>query len=293
MQFGINLPVSGKSASVENIVKVACWAEELGFHSLWASDHIVLPEKVEAFYPYGRDGRWTNPADTNWMDPLLALAWAGQAAPHCQLGTNVLVAPLRNPLLLAKQLATLDVLSGGRVLLGIGTGWMEEEFKLVGVPFADRGSRTNELVRLMRVCWAGEKIDFKGKYWQVADCAIYPLPVMRTIPVYWGGHTEAALRHVARVGDGWLPLSLPLEDLRAGVANIRALREKAGRASSDLSLIIRPGTQYRVSAETLDAHRDLPIAHWIIDDPTRDPTFNALHDEMQRVAELAGLSRRT
>lgn len=292
MQFGINLPVSGKSASVENIIKVARWAEELGFHSLWASDHVVLPETVGSFYPYGRDGRWTNPADTHWLDPLLALSWAGQAAPHCMLGTNVLVAPLRNPMLLAKQLATLDVLSNGRVLLGIGAGWMEEEFNLIGVPFADRGSRTSEMVRLMRAFWSGKPVDFQGKYWQVANCAIYPLPVRRTIPIYWGGHTEAALRHVARLGDGWLPLSVSLEDLRAGVAKIRSLREKAGRDPGDLSLVIRPGIQYRVDAETLDAHGNLSISHWIIDDPTRDPTFNALHEEMLRIAELCGLKRR-
>src|SRR5437667_10871765 len=115
MKFGVNLPTSCPAATPANVLKIARWAEELGFHSLWASDHVVLSEKVESWYPYGRDGRWTYPAATHWLDPLLALSWAGSAAPSYQLGTNVIVAPLRNPMLLAKQLSTLDYLSGGRV----------------------------------------------------------------------------------------------------------------------------------------------------------------------------------
>ena len=301
MEFGVNLPTAGAPATLENIVKVAGWAEELGFHSLWASDHVVLPERVDAWYPYAKDGRWPYPAETNWLDPLLALSWAAQVALSCKLGTNVLVAPLRNPLLLAKQTATLDYLSGGRVLLGIGAGWMEEEFKLLGVPFADRGARTVEMVKLMRAFWSGEKVHFTGKYWQVADCMIHPLPARRSIPIYWGGHSEAALRRVARVGDGWLPLGLSMAELRAGVEQIRATRERllaknkvaaTSRDPNDVSIVVRPGAQYKVDAERLEEHRALGLSHWIIDDPTRDPTFNALHDVMQRVAELCKLPAR-
>jgi len=292
MEFGVNLPTSGALATLENIVKVAGWAAELGFHSLWASDHVVLPERVDASYPYARDGRWPYPADTNWLDPLLALSWAAQAAPGCKLGTNVLVVPLRNPLLLAKQTATLDYLSGGRVLLGIGAGWMEEEFKLLGVPFADRGARTVEMVKLMRAFWSGDQVSFKGKYWQVADCMIHPLPVRRSIPIYWGGHSEAALRRVARVGDGWLPLGLSMAELRAGVEQIRTTREQLQRDPHGVSIVVRPGAQYKVDAERLEENRALGITHWIIDNPARDPAFQALHDEMQRVAELCKLPAR-
>jgi probable F420-dependent oxidoreductase len=320
MEFGVNLPTSGAAATLENIVKVAGWAEELGFHSLWASDHVVLPERVDAWYPYAQDKRWPYPADTNWLDPLLALAWAAQAAPHCKLGTNVLVVPLRDPMLLAKQTATLDYLSGGRLLLGIGAGWMEEEFKLLGVPFADRGARTAEMVRLMRAFWSGAKVDFKGKYWQVADCLIHPLPVRRSVPIYWGGHSEAALRHVARVGDGWLPLGLSMVELRAGIELIRAIRERLPQTTTEVvstprdrdqqlppattevvttprdpngvPVVVRPGTQYKVDAERLEEHQALGVTHWIVDNPSRDPAFQALHDEMLRVAELCQLPAR-
>jgi probable F420-dependent oxidoreductase len=292
MEFGVNLPTAGPLATAENILKVSRWAEELGFHSLWATDHVVLPQKVDSWYPYGRDGHWTSPASHNWLDPLLALSWAASVAPSCKLGTDVVVAPLRNPMLLAKQLSTLDYLSGGRVLLGIGTGWMEEEFNLIGVPFAGRSARTVEMVRLMRAFWSGETVRFQGKYWQVANCMMYPLPERRSIPVYWGGHSEAALRRVARVGDGWLPLSVSPSDLRAGVRKIRTYCEQSRRDPDNVSIVIRPGNQYKVDAEHLDAHRSLGIMHWIVDDPTRDPTFNALHEEMQRVAELCKLPAR-
>ena len=292
MEFGVNLPTSGALATLENILKVAGWAEELGFHSLWASDHVVLPEKVDAWYPYGKDGRWPYAADTNWLDPLLALSWAAQSAPGCKLGTNVLVAPLRNPMLLAKQTATLDYLSGGRMLLGIGAGWMEEEFELLGVPFADRGPRTVEMVKLLRAFWSGEPVSFTGKYWQAADCAIYPLPLRRSIPVYWGGHSVAALRRVARVGDGWLPLGLTMAELRAGLEQIRKAREQLQRDPGEISVVVRPGAQYKVDAERVEEHQTLGITHWIIDNPVRDPAFQALHDEMLRVAELCKLSGR-
>lgn len=292
MEFGVNLPAAGPAAGAQNIVKVARWAEELGFHSLWATDHVVLPERVDSWYPYGAGGRWTNPAGTNWLDPLLALAWAGSAAPHCKLGTDVIVAPLRNPLLLAKQLASLDDLSGGRVLLGVGAGWMKEEFDLIGVPFAERGARAVEMVRLMRACWSGEAIDFHGRFWQVADCRMHPLPPRRSIPVYWGGHSEAALRRVARVGDGWLPLSVSPADLRAGWQKIRRYCEQYRRDPDSVSIVMRPGREYAFDLERLEAHRDLPIAQWIVDDPTRDPSLNGLHDEMQRVAELCRLEPR-
>ena len=292
MQFGVNLPAAGPGATAENIARVAGWAEELGFHSLWATDHVVLPARVESWYPYGTGGRWTYPPETNWLDPLLALAWAGCAAPHCLLGTDVLVAPLRNPLLLAKQLASLDTLSGGRVLIGIGTGWMEEEFQLIGVPFAARGARTAEMVRLMRALWSGEPVHFRGRFWQVEDGSMYPLPVRGSIPVYWGGHSPAALRHVAREGDGWLPLRVDWPDLRGGIEQIRRDCVRYQRDPASISVVVRPGSQYGLDRERVEAHEALGVTHWIVDDPKRDPSLNGLHEEMRRVAELCGLTPR-
>ena len=145
MEVGVIIPSAGPKMSVKNIVRIARLAEELGYHSLWLTDHVVLPEKVEAYYPYRNHGRWDYPAETNWLDPLLSLAWAGAAAPSLKLGTSVMVLPIRNPILLAKQISSLDVLTGGRMILGAGTGWMEEECDLIGESFKNRGRRVHEL----------------------------------------------------------------------------------------------------------------------------------------------------
>lgn len=293
MQFGVSLPGAGPNATIDNITRVAQWAEELGFHSLWVTDHVVLPPQVESWYPYASDNRWRAPANHNWLDPLLTLSWAGSVAPSCKLGTAVYVAPMRNPILLAKQLSTLDYITDGRVMFGMGVGWMEEEFKLIGAPFADRTARSVEMVKLMREFWSGEMVNFQGKFWQVADCQMYPLPVRRTIPIYWGGHSDAALRRVARVGDGWLPLGLTLDELRAGAQQIRGYCERYERDPDTISVVVRPGRKYRLEADWLEEHEGLGVTHWIVDDLTQDPTFNALREEMERVASICNLQKRS
>ena len=148
MEVGVIVPNAGPKASPENIVAVARLADELGYHSIWLTDHVVLPERVDAHYPYRSHGRWDYPADTKWLDPLLSLCWAAAACPGLKIGTSILVAPLRHPVLLAKQLSTLDFLTGGRLVLGIGVGWMEEEFEAIGQSYTGRGRRTEEMIDL-------------------------------------------------------------------------------------------------------------------------------------------------
>lgn len=292
MEFGVCLPSAGHKATVENILRVAGWAEALGFHSLWVTDHVVLPERVESWYPYRANGRWDYPPDTKWLDPLLTLMRAGVTAPSLKLGTTVLVAPLRNPILLAKQVATLDFLSGGRVILGVGAGWMEEEFDLIGASFADRGSRVVEMVQLMRAFWSGESLDFHGKYWQVEDCMMYPRPVNGTVPIFWGGHSDAAIRRAARVGEGWHPTQIPWHDLRQGIDKLHAYCEQYGRDPKSVPIIVRPYDKYPVSAEMIEENAALGVVHWIIDPIIKDPDLNALHDAMLSVAEIAKLTPR-
>ncbi|NJL44278.1 MAG: LLM class flavin-dependent oxidoreductase, partial [Nitrosarchaeum sp.] len=158
MEVGVIIHNAGDKANPENLIKTAQWAEALGYHSIWLTDHVVLKEEVNSWYPYRTHGRWDYPPDTKWIDPLLTLAWAGAAAPTLKLGTSVLVVPLRNPILLAKQLASLDFLTGGRVILGAGAGWMAEEFELIGQDYANRGKRVLEMVELMRQLWRGEMV---------------------------------------------------------------------------------------------------------------------------------------
>ena len=292
MQAGVLIPSAGPKASPENIVQVARLAERLGYHSVWVTDHVILPHQVDAYYPYRANGRWDYPPTTNWLDPLLALAWAGAAAPSLELGTSVLVAPLRNPVLLAKQVASLDSLSGGRVRLGLGAGWMREEFTRVGVSFDDRGSRLVEMVRLMRALWSGETVDFHGRFFEVTGAQMYPVPVTRRVPIAFGGHTEAALRRVARIADAWQPTQISLADLRSGITRLRELCDARVRDPASISIMARPGNVYQVNAETHAVHQELGVDHVILDTVIMSPDMSELIEKMSKWAEVIGLEAR-
>jgi len=293
MEIGVCLPSSGPKISPENIVTMAQWAEKLGYHSVWVTDHVVLPEKVDSYYPYDPDNRWPYPAETNWLDPVLVLAWAGVAAPRLKLGTSILILPLRNPIILAKQLSTLDFLSGGRVILGAGVGWMREEFDLIGAPFAGRGSRAVEMVELMRALWTGETVNFQGEFWKISGCQMHPHPIQRpTIPVVWGGHSEHTLRRIARMGDGWHPTQIPLEQLAEGLKKLRKFCEEYGRDPASLLIIARPHRTYPVNAETNEWHRELGVHQVVLDPAGLGPDLSACKEEMQRMAETCGLQPR-
>lgn len=292
MKIGIRVPAAGPRATTEHIVTAARWAEELGFHSIWVSDHVVLPERVSSAYPYDPAGRWPYAADTPWLDPLLALGFAAGVAPSVALGTSVLVAPLRHPVLLAKQVSTLDFLSGGRVILGLGAGWMEEEFDILGAPFARRGPRAVEMVALMRALWTGDSVDFAGEHYQVQGCRMHPRPVQARIPVVWGGHSEAALRRVVTSGDGWHPTQIDLDRLAEGVARLRALCAEHGRDFATVSVIARPGGVYIMDERAHARHLELGIDHVVIDPPLDGPDLSRFRAELERVAALCGLASR-
>ncbi|HWN67325.1 MAG TPA: LLM class F420-dependent oxidoreductase [Haliangium sp.] len=292
MKIGIRIPAAGPRAATENIVTAARWAEALGFHSIWVSDHVVLPERVDSAYPYDPAGRWPYAADTPWLDPLLALGFAASAAPSVALGTSVLVAPLRHPVLLAKQVSTLDFLSGGRVILGLGAGWMEEEFGLVGAPFARRGARALEMVALMRALWTGDSVDFAGEFYRAQGCRMHPRPVQARIPVLWGGHSEAALRRVVQSGDGWHPTQLDLDRLAEGVARLRALCAEHGRDFGTVSVIARPSGVYALDRRAHERHVELGIDHVVIDPPLDGPDLSRFRAELERVATLCSLTPR-
>jgi probable F420-dependent oxidoreductase len=270
---------------------VASWAQELGFDSLWASDHVVMPAAVRSRYPYAEDKRWDFPLDSSWYDPLLALAWAAAAAPDVKLGTSVVVLPLRHPLALAKQVASLDRLSGGRVLLGVGVGWMAEEFELLGVPFADRGSRSEEAVTVMRHAWRGSALAFDGDHWQLPAANLFPTPAS-DVPILWGGAGRATLERIARCGDGWHPLGLRLDELRDGLQRLRRLWARAGRDPASLIVVVRPGGRAPMTAATIEELGALGATHVIADPRRSDPELRDCHEDMVRLAETLGLRRR-
>ncbi|ACY18080.1 LLM class F420-dependent oxidoreductase [Haliangium ochraceum] len=294
MKIGVRIPAAGPPATRENLLASARWAEALGFHSVWVSDHVILPapEEVRSHYPYDAEGRWPYPADTPWLDPLLALATVAQVAPSVSLGTSVLVAPLRHPVLLAKQIATLDYLSGGRVLLGIGAGWMREEFALLDQSSERRGARAAEMVAVMRALWRGERVEMQGHFYDLRGGQMAPTPVQEHLPIIWGGHSEHALRRVVACGDGWHPTRSTLEQLEHGMQRLRALCDERGRDFAELRIIARPGATYAIDERSHARHRELGIDDVVIDPPVDDPTLASFRAELERVAAVCGLTPR-
>ena len=205
MKFGIAFANTGPFAQPGPAVEFARAAEAAGFESLWTVEHVVVPSGYDSPYPYDPSGKMPGGEDFPIPDPLIWLAYLASATSTINLATGILILPQRNPVVLAKELATLDHLSGGRMQLGIGVGWMEEEFDAIGVPFAERGRRTDDHVGAMRALWSQEKASFHGEFTQFDDCISRPQPVAGSIPVHIGGHTDIAARRAGRLGDGFFP----------------------------------------------------------------------------------------
>jgi probable F420-dependent oxidoreductase len=211
-------------------------AETHGFESVWGGEHVVMPATIASSYPYSPDGRLPVPNDVPIPDPLIWLAFAAAAAPTLKLGTCILIVPQRNPLVLAKELATLDQLCGGRVELGLGVGWMREEFDALGVPWERRGARTDEYVAAMRALWASDTAEFHGEFVDFPPLCCIPRPVNGSIPIVVGGDTDAAIDRAARLADGYFPGNGDPEGLAALVARLHVAAERAGRDPAEIEI---------------------------------------------------------
>ena len=200
LAFASSVGIDGHSA-----LEICRRAEALGFDSVWGGEHVVLPDSIMSKYPYTEDGKIPAAPDTPIPDPLIWLAYVAAAAPTLQLGTCILIVPQRNPLILAKELATLDHLSGGRLELGLGVGWLKEEFEALGVPWERRGARNDEYIEAMRALWAGPHAEFHGEFVDFEPATCSPRPVNGSIPILVGGDTDAAVRRAVRLADGYFP----------------------------------------------------------------------------------------
>ena len=198
--FGCSLPSRGAMASPDNLRSLAQRAEDLSFDHVWVSDHIIIPHEVSSFYPYAADGVAPFQRDNTYFEPLAALNFLAGCTTRVKLGTHVLILPYRNPVLTAKILATLDVLSGGRLILGAGVGWMEEEFQAMGLDtYAQRGEVTDEYIQIFKELWTSDDPEFHGKHYDISGAGFLPKPVQKPHPPIWiGGHTNPAIRRRRR-----------------------------------------------------------------------------------------------
>jgi probable F420-dependent oxidoreductase len=221
---------TGRAVGPEGATALASIAEENGFESLWTVEHVVVPTDYRSTYPYSADGRMPGAEDSPIPDPLIWLTWVAAATRSLRLATGILILPQRTPALLAKELATLDVLSGGRVTLGVGVGWLEEEFNALGVPFEHRGARTDEYIEALRVLWGEDESIYHGRFVDFERAKSYPKPVQSGgIPIAVGGHTPAAARRAGRLGDEFFPGVATLEQLEPLIEVMRAAAADAGR----------------------------------------------------------------
>jgi probable F420-dependent oxidoreductase len=274
MEIGVHLPQIGPLANRDGLAAFARAAEDRGFDSLWVSDHVIVPRSLESKYPYSPDGSFPVPPDVPFLEPLAALLYVSGVTERAKLGTTILVIPMRNPIVTPKILATLDVLSNGRLLLGVGAGWMGEEFELLGVPFEKRGARTSEYIRLYKALWTEDNPSFQGKFWQVENVGFAPKPVQKPHPPIWvGGHSAPALKRAGTLADAWHAVGLPAPKVAADYAEVRRHAEAAGRDPASVGLTIRtrlPLKEPAQAVEMMQAYRDIGVSHAVIEVHTMD-----------------------
>ena len=242
MRYGFYVPTRGACATAEALEAIVAKGEALGFHSAMIADHIVFPAEIASRYPYTVSGAFPGGGDA--FEQLALMAFVAGRTRSLRLVTSVMILPYRNPVVTAKMLATIDVVSRGRVTVGVGVGWLREEFEALGAPgFDQRGSVSDEYIRIFKTLWTASPASFEGKFYRFRSLRCLPEPVQKPHPPIWiGGHSPAALRRVARLGDGWHPVganpAIPLRpaDLRASLDQLRKLTDAERRDFSKLTI---------------------------------------------------------
>jgi probable F420-dependent oxidoreductase len=241
MQWGIHLPHLGSRVSRTMIGKYAREAERLGCHSVWVSDHVCWPrlDAIKSRYPYSEDGDFLVSPEKNWLDPIGTMFYVAAITEKVRLGSSVLILPYRQPVVTAKQLATLDVLSEGRLILGVGVGWMEEEAQILGMPWDRRGKRSDEQLELFKTLFEDPTPSYAGEFYTVPEVNFNPKPVQQPVPIWVGGATKAAFRRTARYGNAFHAAFQPLDVVMEEWANVAQACGEVGRDPAKLSLSLR------------------------------------------------------
>ena len=309
MEYGFYLPNSGAGAEPDALTDIAKLGDRLGFYCMVMPDHILQPNQVNSTYPYSLTGDILaagQSGDGEWPEQVTTLAWLAGITERIRLVTSVMIIPYRNPILTAKMLSTLDMLSKGRLILGAGVGWMEEEFELLNTePFAERGAVTNEYLRAFIELWTNDNPKFEGKYVNFSDITFLPKPVQKPYPPIWiGGQSKPAIRRAAQIGDCWHPVgaipAAPLEpeELAENLVLLHQYAEKAGRDPATIQVSVKAplydagdssGPRRRFSGspdevrQDVQTYADVGVTHLIFDFRTADP--KQTEDRMARFSE--------
>jgi len=259
MKFGF-IPINiGESARPGVLAPLAQKAEAVGVESLWTFEHTIVPLEYSSRYPYSASGKMAAEPETEFVDPLIALAFVAAHTQRVKLATGVNILSQANPLLLAKQAASIDHLSGGRLMLGLGVGWLREEFQAMGVPFERRGARADDYIAAMKKVWSGQVVEHESEFLHWHGFKSYPLPARRPHPpLIIGGDSPAALRRVARHGDGWFAVDNKPEQFTERLAELRRLTQDVGRDPAELEISLF-WTRFSEGLDSVRRYQDMGV----------------------------------
>ena len=264
MKIGIMPPLFSPIATPEFLMAVGAAADDLGFSSIWAPEHVVLFDEYASKYPYAEDGKLAVGPNAGVLDPFNVLAFLAAATKKVRLGTGIALVPQRNPVYTAKQVTTVDRLSNGRIDFGVGIGWLREEFAALGVPWARRGARTEEYLEVMRRLWLDDVSSYEGEFYSLPACRQSPKPIQSPYPpIIFGGESDAALGRVARKGDGWFGFNLTPESAAERIGALEKMLDSEGRKRSEVSISVRPAPGFFTPAHA-DEFRQLGVEQLIL-----------------------------
>jgi probable F420-dependent oxidoreductase len=300
MKLGFSLVVRGRDATPDTFARIAERTEALELDSLWCSAHVIIPPQVRSGYAMNPGVKHGEHWKEGYWEPFTVLSYLAALTSKIQLGTSVVVMPMHNPFELAKQVVEVDQLSGGRFVFGIGVGWFEEEFEVLGQDFHNRGARTNEGLELMKALWGDDPVTFEGKHYRVENACFAPKPVQQPSPPVWiAGGSKAALKRAARYGDAWHPVRPRFEALERSIAELNGYLEEEGRAPGSIEIAIKCPVVFqsgpagadqapthgrpRDIADALKRYRDLGASHFVLD--VVPETRAVALDTMERFAQ--------
>lgn len=239
MKLGFNIPHMGPAASAENIAAVAKKAEDLGYETVWVTERLLFPINPRTPYMVTPDGSLPDVYKIV-LDPLASLLWVAANTSRIRLGTSVIDSPYYNPVMLARQLTTIDVLSGGRLTLGMGLGWSEDEYEASGAPMTQKGKRADEFIQVLKAIWTTDPAEFSGEFYKLAKSIIQPKPAQKPHPpIFLAAYSPGAMKRVATHANGWLPAGVPVEGMKQMWEGIRGMAQQAGRNPDELEIIVR------------------------------------------------------
>ena len=284
MKIGYFAVGIGIGAEPEHITLTAQTADQAGFHSLWAPEHVVLINQYASKYPYSQDGRLPMSTQVDILDPFTTLTFAAATTKNIRLGTGICLVPERNPVVTAKEVASLDKLSGGRFDFGVGVGWLAEEFAAVGVPWPRRAQRTREYLQAMKLLWTEDEPEFSGEFCSFPKAVMLPKPVQKPYPpIIFGGESTPALKRVGEVGDGWFGVNVTAEDAQEKIARMKEYATAAGRNPDKLSFAVSPGLGSPVEMDQIKRYRALGVDQVIVGGFVDDP--GKIRGEIEKLAE--------